>query len=309
MLVRRPTITLAIVVASLTAVGCGGTDESIFGGSGTGSTSGTTGAGGGGTTGTTSTTSTTTTTPGGGGAAPAAGTISIYVNGDQSDPHFADGLSGQTPTKYEMALARYEILRSADDPEPVLCFDHKDAPAVADMSKDNLVGACDVAKTPTAMYTHGRTKVDWLKYTVKGVYHSGKVHMPGKFTFFRAYSKTTYQGQSYEPNHGFVTFEGGVTSTQPYVYPPPVDAGGMHFALDGAGALTVTFPYTKPLPIVEGEKGSYWARFNWKVFDAFRWQDQPGDGYKSGVWDVWTGGAEQVLMLGVSGYYVTTSID
>ncbi len=285
---------VALVAAlGIGSLGCSPADSSAFGATGSTTTSaGTTGGGG----------------SSAGGATPGQGSIAIYVQGDLVDPGFADGLAGQTPTDYQIALSRYQVLRAADDPAPVLCFDHGQSPVVSDMARDNLVGTCQTQAMPSGVYTHGRTKVDWVRYTVEGTYHSGKFDVPGKFTFLRAYSDTTYAGKPYKAGKGSVTFVGAVTSEYPLDYPAPVDAAGVHFDLT-KGELTMTFAFGKALPIAQADTNAHWARFNWKIFEAFRWADGDGMGFKDGVWDVAPGGGEAVLMYGFSGYYVTSSVD
>ena len=249
---------------------------------------------------------------GGDGGAPdgRAGTIGIYVQGDLTKFSFNDGLAGQTPRNYQIAIRSYRVLRSASDPSPVLCFDHGQKPFVVDVAKDNLVGTCPTAKTPSGTYTHGRTGVAWARYTVDGVYHALGQKLPDSFTFFRAYSDVTYKGKAYKAGQGSVTFSGLTTVTIPFVYGPMPSMPGVSFTTV-KGAFFMTFRYTKPLTIVQGDPGAHWARFHWKVGDAFRWADTSLPGHKSGVWDVSAvlSDTEQVKLHGVSGYRVTSSTD
>jgi len=244
------------------------------------------------------------------GPAPASGRISIFVKGDHSKVNFKDGLSGQTATDFKIAMSRYQVLRSATDPKPALCFDHGSKPAVADMKGDNLVGYCETKKLPTGVYTHGRTRVEWARYTVEGVYHSLGQKWKGKFTFFRAYSNVTYQGLPYSAGHGFISFSALPSIKIPFVYGPFPPVPGVKFDTIG-GKLYMTFRYTKPLPIVKDDKGAHWARFNWKVGEAFRWKELKRGGYKTGTWDVSANlsSLEPVIVHGVSNYYITSSVD
>lgn len=239
-----------------------------------------------------------------------AGQIRIYVKGDLTKVAFNDGLSGQTPTDYKIAITRYEAMRSATDASPQLCFDHGSKPKVADMHKDNLVGSCATSKVASATYAYGRTTVAWARFTVNGSVHYLGQTYPGKLTFFRAYSDTTYQGKSYKAATGTFTFKGITTISIPVTYPHPKDTGGIRFRLKN-GTFTMTFPYTHPLRVVKDDPGVHWARFHWKIADAFRWQDIRLSGYKAGVWDVAPppGTNEVVKLYGVSGYRVTASTD
>ncbi|MGC4118519.1 MAG: hypothetical protein QM765_28980 [Myxococcales bacterium] len=236
------------------------------------------------------------------------GTIAIYVAGDLSPVVFGDGLAGQTPYDYEIALSRYDVLRSETDPSPVLCFDLGSTPVVVDVATDNLVGTCRTADVPSGSYTYGRTRVDWARYTVDGVYHYLGQGLPGKFVYFRAYSDTDYAGKHYVAGTGTVTFIGTTTAETPVVYGTPPSVGGVSFTVVG-GECFMTFPYTVPLPIDQQDTGAHWARFHWKVWESFRWTDVALAGYQTGVWDVDAVGTEAVGMYGVSSYYVTSSVD
>jgi hypothetical protein len=239
-----------------------------------------------------------------------SGTISIFIKGDRTKKQFQDGLSGQTPRSYEIAVARYQLLRSAGDPAPVLCFDHGKQPYVLDVARDNLVGYCQTSSIPNGLYTHGRTKVDWARYSVEGTYHALGQQLPGKFTFFRAFSDVSYNNKPFKAGQGTITFKGITTVELPVTYGPlPAMPGIQHRTKDGQ--FTFTFRYTRPLQIDQTDTGKHWARFHWQIDDAFRWADAQTPGYKHGVWDVSPlgGHTESVKLFGVSGYYVTASTD
>lgn len=241
------------------------------------------------------------------------GTISIYLAGDLTERTFAPGTSGQTPRDYFIALSTYYILTNAEDSDPDLCFDHGDDPVVANIHRDNFMGACDTSSIPSATYTHGRVKVDWVRFTVDGNLHTGPgATFPGEFEFFRAFSDTEYDGDEYEPGEGFVTFSTiGYSASFPFTFPPLEDPDGGDFELDEDGNFWMTFPYGRPLPIISESEGEHWARFHWEIFEGFRWIDLRSDGFPAGVWDTTPNyeDGEEVVVPGVTGYYVTTSID
>jgi hypothetical protein len=243
---------------------------------------------------------------------PASGTIAIFIKGDRSQPKqpHADGLVGQTPLDYKIAVSRYQILRSANDPAPFLCFDHGKQPFVSDISGDNLVGHCQTNSIKTGLYTHGRTKVDWARYSVEGVYHYLGQKLSGTFTFFRAFSDVVYKGKPYKAGQGTIRFSGITTVEIPVTYGPLPPMPGVTFKTH-AGELSMTFRYSHPLQIEQTDAGQHWARFHWKIGDSFRWADTAGLGYKHGVWDVSALAVytEQIKVHGVTGYYVTSSKD
>ena len=238
------------------------------------------------------------------------GSISVYLAGDLTPQEFGDGLAGQTPTDFFVGIARYEIMTTADPATSVLCFDHPDEPFAADLHEDNLVGACDTSSVPSGLYTYGRTKVDWATYTVEAELHTMGMALPGTYSFFRAYSDTTWEGVDYAAGEGFLTFSGSPGVVIPIVYPPPPDVPGTAMEVID-GEFWMTFPFTNPLPIDQNNDDEHWARSHWQIDQAFRWEDLDTAGYSDQVWDVSMDPAEseEVLLAGVAGYYVTSSID
>ncbi len=238
------------------------------------------------------------------------GTISIYLTGDETPKTFADGLSGQTPTDYVIALSAYQVMTSAADPTPQPCFDLVDQPVEADMATDTLVGTCATAEIQTALYTHGRVRVEWARYTVEGTFHALSTAFPGAITAFRAYSETTYEGTLYPANTGWIRFSGVTETVIPWTYPAVPAVGGVRVDLVDSEAW-MSFPYTRPLLVDATSTEAHWARFHWEIKDAFRWADLPLAGYGAGVWDLAQipSAIETVLMYGVSGYHVTASTD
>ena len=236
-------------------------------------------------------------------------TISIYLAGDLEPITWTDGLSGQTPDNYFIALSAYQIQRSLDDPNPQPCFQH-DAPREMNLHQDNLAGICATSDIADGLYTHGRVKVDWVRYTVDGTLHATGRAFPGKVTFFRAYSDAVYDGTTYPAGQGWIRYEGITEAQIPLPFEGFPQLPGV--SLDTTnGAFWMTFPFTQPLPIVQDNTDAHWARLHWQIADAFRGQDLDTEGFTDGTWDLepTPAGTEPVMGYGVSGYYVTTSID
>lgn len=236
------------------------------------------------------------------------GRIAIYIKGDLDPITYTDGGSGQTPTQYGIAVSQYSIMTSATDPSPQLCFQLA-APFEAQIDKDNLVGSCLTQSIKTGLYTHGRTRIDYARYTVSGTLHVPGKDLPGTFTYFRAYSDTTYESKTYKAGTGYVRFKGAVAFELPLTYPPFPTVPGVTTSLVN-GQFFWTFAYGKPLPVDQKNPGQHWARFNWKIFESFRWTDFSLPGYTKGVWDVspLAASIEPILLYGVSSYYVTSSV-
>ena len=236
-------------------------------------------------------------------------TISIYLTGDLSPRDYADDLAGQTPTDYFLAISKYYLLTSADDPDPVLCFERSD-PIEADLYQDTLVGACDTRSVPSAQYTHGRVQVDWLRYTVQATLHTEGQSLPNDVSFFRAFSDTTYQGDSYAAGEGSFTLSGPPPYTSRMTFEALPTASDLDIELV-EGELWMTFRYTRLLDIDRQDPNPHWARTHWEIYEAFRWEDDSAPGYTTGIWDVNEDPAdsEEVFVPGVSGYHVTASTD
>lgn len=302
---------LLSVLAFFFVVGCDSGTAATTAGSATGAD--TTGADSGAVTGSDAAGADTTTTMDADSTSSPGGSIAIYLQGDQVPVTFADGLQGQTPTDFQVALSRYQVLKSADDPAPQPCFDHGKTPVIADLAGDSLMGQCPTAGIATGTYTHGRVKVDWLRYSVTGQLHYNGLVLPGKFTFLRAYSDTTVDGKPMTAGAGTLRFRdttGTVDNEIPFTYPALPSMPSVTTQLQG-GEFLMTFAYTKPLPILHDAPGAYWARFHWQVWQGFRWEDSATAGNTAGVWDVQAPPApsESVVFAGATGYSVTTSID
>jgi hypothetical protein len=245
--------------------------------------------------------------------APAKGTgaISIYLKGDFTPKVFTDTLASQTITEHRIAISEYWIQTSLNDPSPVLCFDHGKKPVVAEMEKDNLMGACKTNTIPTASYTHGRVKVDWIKFSVTGTVHFLSMPYPGSFTVFRAYSDTAYEGKNYTAGQGKVNYVGIIPVELPVSYDPLPVVPGLKMEVDANGDFWIVFPFGKSLLIVQNNNEQHWARFHWQMYEGFRWLEHNAVGYADNTWDVspYPGATEEVISAGVTGFYITASTD
>lgn len=242
---------------------------------------------------------------------PSTGAISIYLKGDFTPKVLTDTLAGQTITDHRIAISKYYIQTSMNDPSPVLCFDHGQTPVVAEMEKDNLMGSCKTSTIPTASYTHGRVKVDWIKFSVTGTVHFLSMPYPGSFTVFRAYSDTTYDGKTYKAGQGKVGYVGIIPIELPVSYDPYPGVPGIKMEVDPNGDFWLVFPFSQPLLIVQHDNNQHWARFHWQMFEGFRWLEHNAVGYTNSTWDVAAtpGATEEVISAGVTGFYITSSVD
>ena len=245
---------------------------------------------------------------------PGAGEIAIYLAGDLTPVVFEDGASGQTPRDYFIAVSAYQLVRPDGTILSAPCFDYGDTPVVADVHEDTLMGSCLTSAIPTATYTHGLVRVDWVRYTVDGTLHRGRESFPGEFEFFRAMSDTKYDGNTYTAGAGYLEFRGATSFRLPLWLGEMSDWEGLEFKWDEDNRdLWMQFPFDVPLPIESGSPDAHWARLHWEFYESFRWIDLSRDGYVAGVWDlvnyIVSSGTEQVVRSGFNGYHITTSLD
>lgn len=239
------------------------------------------------------------------------GSISLYLAGDLSAKSFNDHYVGQTPKAFEVAISQYDIQTSRQAATGVNCFE-LDEPVVADLLQDNLLGSCDTESLPTGEYTHGRVKVEWVRFTVDGTLHTAALATPGEVTFFKAYSETDYDGESYDAGEGWVEFTGLTTQRFPAEFDHSLPSGGGLRAEVIDDEYWLTFPFSSRLPVLQHNNDDHWARLSMEVYESFRWDSRRTFGYDRDAWDVNIynpSRSEEIMVRGISGYYVTTSMD
>ena len=246
---------------------------------------------------------------------PGAGEIAIYLTGDLTPVVFEDGAAGQTPRDYHVGVSAYRMIRpeGSGSSGSIPCFEYEDT-LVADLYEDTLMGSCLTSEIPTATYTHGLVRVEWVTYTIDGTIHTADDVYPGEFEFFRAMSDTEYEGEGYTGGEGYLQFTGAFSYRFPVYGTSLSDGGGIEFQWDDENRdMWMKFPFNRPLPIESGSPEAHWARFHWEIYESFRWIDQVRDNYKKNVWDVRSylisPSTEQVVGSGFNGYHITTSLD
>lgn len=236
----------------------------------------------------------------------ASGRLIIRVGGDTTPKTIADGLAGQTPKAYTMSLSRYEIMTSAQDPSPVLVFDHKDQPVAIDMLKGpQEAGSAALTTIPTGTYTHGRVKLTSTSFTVAATVHAPGP-LPGEVTVTAALSDGKLDGT--DVKQGDVSYVFSVFPTPiPGVLPPlPPTPGGQ--IVQQGGETWMVFPFTKPLFISSASPTDWTATITYQVADSFRWEDDTSKaGHQPDVFDVTalpTPSFEAVKSFGATGYLI-----
>jgi hypothetical protein len=236
----------------------------------------------------------------------AAGTIRIYIRGDTSPTTFSDGLAGQTPKEYRMGLGRYDILRSASDPSPVIVFDHGAKPVDVDMLGTTLGGSARTADLAAGVYTHGRVLLTSCAFTVAATVHRGGLPVAGDIRVLTALSDGTLEGKPWKQGETTFTFKAGAAQqTVPGTLPALPSTGGGSVVQSG-GRTWLLFPFPTPIAISPASPKSHKATIVYEVYESFRWEDESKAGYAPKVFDVDAGtlGFEPVRNFGATGYSV-----
>jgi hypothetical protein len=233
--------------------------------------------------------------------------ISIYIEGDTATPPPADGLAGQTPQDYRMGLGRFDLMRSAQDPAPVVAFDHGAQPVMVDMLKTTLGGKARIADLPAGAYTHGRVLLTMATFTVAATGHGAGLAVPGKVTVTAALSDTTIKGAPWKQNQA--EFTGDFKPLPPVTIPaplPPLPTTGGGSVVQEGGRTWLVFQLPEPLKVSPATDRDHRATIIYRVRESFRWQDQQKAGFAPKVFDIDMTGFEAVKSFGATGYAVET---
>jgi hypothetical protein len=233
------------------------------------------------------------------------GTIEIYVQGELTPKVFSDGLSGQTPEDYVMGLSRFDLMRSATDPAPVTAFDHGARSVEVDMLGRTLAGTARTAEIPTGVYAYGRVLLTMTRFTVRATAHGQGLSLPGKLKVTGALSDTTLDGQPWTKGQAQYTFTAGGLFSRTMAGPlPPLPSTAGGGIVPEGGRTWLVFPFPTPLAVDPHSRARHQATIIYEVFDSFRWEDQAGPGYSSGVFDIAETTFEPVRNFGATGYRI-----
>lgn len=230
--------------------------------------------------------------------------ISIYAEGDQTVKTFTDGLSGQTPSEYIMWVNKFELLRSANDSNPALVFDHGDTYAVADMltADASLVGQIPAADVPPGSYTHARVVLIAASVTIDdAALHFMGTPTPGAVNIFAALSDCIIDEQSYNQNDAEYTFNAQtIHGTLPELPTTPLGT------IEQDGVLTfLTVILPEPLDLRAPLENDQNVTVVFEVYECFRWQEQQQTNYQDGVFDFTDQFSyEPVMNFGATGYRI-----
>jgi hypothetical protein len=242
------------------------------------------------------------------GDAPGRAIIEIYIEGDPSPKTFTDGYSGQTPRDFFMGLQRFELLRAADDADPVTVLDLTPGYIEVDMSQKTLVGAGHTGEIPAGTYSHGRALLVMARFTVDATAHSGTASLAGTMTILDAISDVTIDGTAWTKGQCQLKFESGsFSNTQSYPLPALQGTAGGTVVDDGPRTFML-FPFPLPMQIDPSDTATHKATVTFETYESFRWEEQQLSGYTDGAWDIamTVADAEVVKAFGATGYRLAT---
>jgi hypothetical protein len=242
--------------------------------------------------------------------APGREVIEIYIEGDPITPKtYTDGYSGQTPRDFTMGLQRLELLRAADDPDPVTVFDLPSGYTEVDMSQKTLLGVGRTGEIPAGSYSHVRALLIMARFTVDATAHSGSASLAGAVTVLDAISDATIDGTPLTKGQCRLHFESpSYSTTLTYTLPPLATATGGTLVDDGPRTWLL-FPFPLPIDIDPADTATHQATVTFETYESFRWEEKALSGYTTGVWDVAmaTTDAEAVKSFGATGYHLDTN--
>ncbi len=280
---------------SAALVSLSGCDGGSGGGGGTGGDTGTGGGGG-----------TSTSAGGEGGTGPV---VRIHMRANTDPFPHDDGLAGQTPIAHSSGMRKFQLLKDASDPNPLTVFDYGDGFVEAGYNDgdDTVVGTVVTSTLPGGTYTVGRVVHSHVRYQVAATVHASGLDIKGQFDNVQVLSDgTTLDGVTYDHGHYEYTFHaGGQDYTKKGEGAPQPNypaSGGFSAGLED-GQWIYSFPVN--LTIVPDTPFDVDMVMEVNMFESFRWTDQDGTGYQTGVFDVAPPTFEPVERFGANSFSVS----
>ena len=232
--------------------------------------------------------------------------VTIHVQTSTAAFPHADGYSGQTTRKTKQGIRAFRLLRNANDPNPVLVFDHGAGYVEAgyDDGDDTVIGVAPLSKVPAGTYTIAQVVVTHSRFRVSSTMHYGGGAFPGEFDCVQALSDNT-------------VIDGVARARGWYRY--VFNVGNQSFPQEGANAPLPTQPETGGFTM-KSNGGVTWYELPVNLVippnvttdvtvimavnmnDAFRWEDQPLLGYTKGVYDTTPLSFEPIRRYGANSY-------
>lgn len=245
--------------------------------------------------------------PGGGtglGADASAPSYIFHVKATTSPFKQTDGYAGQTSRGTKQGIRSFALLRSADDANPVLVFDHGSGYREAgyDDGDDTVVGQAETASIPAGRYVVARVGVTHSRYTVSSTLHYNGMPIPGEFECVQALSDDTELDGTVRKNGWYRYVFHAMGSSYPQEgnnapLPTSATSGGFTFKTVG-GQSYYEYPIELTLGAPPGRDVEIAMVVN--MDHGFRWEDQVGPDYAPDVFDTTPTAFEPIRRFGAN---------
>lgn len=231
--------------------------------------------------------------------------VYVHLIASQDPVPHATGSSGQTPRDWVSGIRSLHLLRSMDDPDPVLVFSHGDGYVEASYADgaDTIVGSAPIADLEPGVFTWARAVHTHVRFTIDATLHAGFGPTPGILDDLIVLSdRTTVDGVERAQGDYLYTFTvaGMSYPASGTGYTLPAIPGGGFQARVEAGETAYYFP--APLVVDDTLDADVDLLFEVNVHEGFRWMDQPMPEYADGVFDTTTVTTEPIVQAGANSY-------
>ena len=245
------------------------------------------------------------------GDAPPAGTVTIRLRASTTKVQHLDNWSGQTPIDQKIGIRTLTLISA--DSSPYVVFDHKASSVEAGLNDkdDTLLATLSASELRPGTYTEARVAISHVRYRVAANMHAFGIAAPGTFDNFQVLSDgSVIDGKTWNKGHYLFAFDvGGQTyGTQTGEDGPvPKIASGAGITLDSSGTETeYRFPVNFGVPA--SLKTDVTIAFEINTHENFRWQEQSGSGYQTGVFDATPTTYEPVMSFGANSFQIGAAL-
>ena len=236
--------------------------------------------------------------------------VQLWVDSDATPKTFNDGFEGQTPSKFEMGISKFELLKTKTDTTPAVVFDYGAKYKTVDVLGTTEVGQADLATIPAGTYTYGRAKLDMVDFTIQTHLHPTMPPVPqdGPLNVLGALSDTTINGQARTKGWAQYTFTFFQNFTQQATLPELPNSAVGEIQGD-AHATYLLMKFDQAMAVMNIPNAHFKATLTLDVGNSFRWQDETKAGYAAHKFDTkQSGTSEPVKNIGATGYHVKIEV-
>jgi len=232
--------------------------------------------------------------------------VTIAMRGSTAPFAHADAWSGQTPEKQVVAIRSLWLLRSPTDPKPLKVFDHGPNAVETDLVTGATTQVASVvAKTlPAGVFTIAKAGVAYVRYSVGARMHS-IVSVDGQYDNVQSLSDgAVIDGVSRDKGWFRYSFSSGGTTygtLEGGDAPVPAVSTNGGLTLDTSGPESF-YVFPVQVAIDPDVKVDHEVLLELNVHESFRWLDQAGAAYSTGVFDTTPSTFEPVMAFGANAF-------